>query len=220
VHRRDFTAGTAIVNTSSSAAATVELGGTFLDHAGRAITRITLGPTRGAILRRVGADAPVPTPRPPTTPAPTPGRDVLVSTLTPTAPARNDWGPYERDRANGEQDPGDGGGLRIGNVAYAKGLGVHATSDVRFRVPAGCRSFQAKVGIDDEVGAKGSVTFEVWSGTKKKLYVSPVRTGSQGPLAVTVPLTGVSELRLVVRDAGDGDAFDHADWADARFTCS
>jgi len=34
-----------------------------------------------------------------------------------------------------------------------------------------------------------------------------------------VPLTGVKELRLVVTGAGDGIAYDHADWADAKLEC-
>src|SRR5205085_12704987 len=38
--------------------------------------------------------------------------------------------------------------------------------------------------------------------------------------AVSVPLSGVTTLRLVVTDAGNGNAFDHADWADAKLTCT
>ena len=38
--------------------------------------------------------------------------------------------------------------------------------------------------------------------------------------SVSVSLTGATQLRLVVGDAGDGVFFDHADWADARVACT
>ncbi|WP_345712001.1 NPCBM/NEW2 domain-containing protein, partial [Kineococcus glutinatus] len=43
---------------------------------------------------------------------------------------RNGWGPVERDRSNGGQAAGDGKTLTIGTTTYAKGLGVHAASEV------------------------------------------------------------------------------------------
>jgi hypothetical protein len=51
VYRRDFTAGTVIVNANEKSPVTVNLGGTYLDHNGNPITSITLGTTRGAVLR-------------------------------------------------------------------------------------------------------------------------------------------------------------------------
>jgi hypothetical protein len=50
VYRRDFSAGTAIVN-AGERSATIRLGGRYLDAGGRVITEITLGGTRGAVLR-------------------------------------------------------------------------------------------------------------------------------------------------------------------------
>ncbi|HXK32831.1 MAG TPA: FG-GAP-like repeat-containing protein, partial [Dehalococcoidia bacterium] len=119
---------------------------------------------------------------------------------------------------NGEDLPDDGGPITIGGQTYVRGLGVHAPSDLRFPVPDGCASFTAEVGVDDEVGAQGSVTFEVWDGTATRLYQSPVKTGADGATAVNVDISGVSTLRLVVA-AGTSTAFDHADWADAKLAC-
>jgi hypothetical protein len=51
-------------------------------------------------------------------------------------------------------------------------------------------------------------------------FQSPLIDGVTPPLAVAVDLTGARELRLVVVDAGDGNANDEVDWADARVTCS
>jgi beta-galactosidase len=44
-------------------------------------------------------------------------------------------------------------------------------------------------------------------------------TGSTATRTVSVDLAGRNELRLVVTDAGDGGASDHADWADAKLVC-
>jgi alpha-galactosidase len=37
---------------------------------------------------------------------------------------------------------------------------------------------------------------------------------------VTADLSGRAVLRLVVTDGGNGVGEDHADWADAKLTCS
>jgi hypothetical protein len=50
--RREFTAGTAIVNPSSSSSATISLGGTYTDLAGNSYTSITLQPAAAIILRK------------------------------------------------------------------------------------------------------------------------------------------------------------------------
>lgn len=128
----------------------------------------------------------------------------------------NGWGPAEKDMSNGELAAGDGRPLTIGGVRYAKGLGVHAASDVRYALSS-CSTFTAQVGVDDEVAA-GSVIFQVWT-DGVKAYESGVLTGAMGAAPVSVDLAGKSELRLVVTNSGDGDAYDHADWADAKVVC-
>ena len=40
------------------------------------------------------------------------------------------------------------------------------------------------------------------------------------PGYVLLDLRGVRELKLVDTDAGDGNFFDHADWAGMHITCS
>jgi hypothetical protein len=43
-------------------------------------------------------------------------------------------------------------------------------------------------------------------------------TGSSATQQVSVVIpSDATTLRLVVNDSGDGNTFDHADWADARF---
>ena len=68
-------------------------------------------------------------------------------------------------------------------------------------------------------GSNGSVVFEVWDGTSRRLFQSSVKTGADGPTAVAVDLAGVTDLRLVVTTGPDNNWYDHADWADATITC-
>jgi hypothetical protein len=129
----------------------------------------------------------------------------------------NGWGPVEKDRSNGEQAAGDGLPLTINGTVYAKGLGTHAVSDIRYTM-SGCTVFSATVGVDDEVGNLGSVVFQVFTdGTK--VYESAVLTGANPGSAITVDVTGKTSLQLVVTNGGDNLNYDHADWADAKLTC-
>src|SRR3712207_3474126 len=141
-----------------------------------------------------------------------------VSDLPFVGTPTNGWGPVERDRSNGEQGAGDGSTLRIGAETFAKGLGTHALSEVRVAVPTGCSRFQARVGIDEEVGALGAARFQVLTGTTV-LADSGVVAGTQGAATIDIPVTAGAELRLVVGDGGNGVDYDHADWGDAKFAC-
>jgi len=82
-----------------------------------------------------------------------------------------------------------------------------------------CSLFLADVGLDEEVGDRGSVVFEVW-GDGERLAVSGIVRGPQVAVPIAADLEGVGRMTLVVRPGGDGNAFDHADWGDARLACS
>jgi hypothetical protein len=131
----------------------------------------------------------------------------------------NGWGPVERDRSNGEQGDSDGRTLTVGGLSYVKGLGVHAYSDIRVPLGGQCTTFSAVIGLDDEVGTNGSVIFFVY-GDGTPLYNSGVLTGSAPGVPISVSVSGVTELILAITDAGDGPAYDHADWANASVTCA
>ncbi len=132
--------------------------------------------------------------------------------------AGNGWGPVERDRSNGETGSSDGNPMRLKGVVYAKGLGVHANSDVRFGLGGACSTFQADIGLDDETGGGGSVQFQV-IGDGSVLFASGILTAVSAAVPVNVDVTGRNELRLVVSDGGNGNGLDHADWANARLRC-
>ena len=137
----------------------------------------------------------------------------------PYTQVANGWGPIEKDKSNGEDAAGDGGTLTLNGVTYAKGLGAHAASDIRFNLDGACTAFTAVVGIDDEVGNWGSAVFQVWVDSVKQ-YDSGVRTGSQAGTSVNVNVSGGNEMHLVMTDGGDGNGGDHGDWANAQVTCN
>lgn len=139
-----------------------------------------------------------------------------ISTLTPVGTPVNGFGPIEKDTSNGESAAGDGRTISIGGIPYAKGLGVHAPSDVRYSLGGTCTGeFVADVGVDDEVGDRGSVVFQVYL-DGVLAFDSGILLGTDPRDSVNVSLAGKNELRLVVTDAGDGKSFDHASWGGAR----
>ncbi len=113
----------------------------------------------------------------------------------------------------------DGKALKIGSKSYADGIGTHADSSFSLVLDGKAESLSAEVGVDAEVGAKGSVEFVVWC-DGREAFRSGVLKGGAAARPVKVPLAGVHSLDLQVTDGGDGIEFDHGDWADARITYS
>ena len=107
--------------------------------------------------------------------------------------------------------------ISIGGVAFVNGVGTHAPASLSLELKGASKHFSAQVGVDDEVGDKGSVEFRVL-GDGKVLWTSGIMRGQNPPKAVDVDLTGVKTLTLVVDDAKDGEANDHADWANTVIT--
>jgi len=167
----------------------------------------------------------IPTTTPTTVPASTVPTTVPTGTTVPSAggflsdrawaSAVNAFGPVERDLSNGGSAAGDGGPLRLNGVVAAKGLGVHAVSTVTYSLAGGSTSFAADVGVDDECDSNGSVVFQVLVDGVKR-FDSGTMTGTSATKAVAVNVAGASQLVLKVTNAGDGNACDHADWANAR----
>ena len=177
------------------------------DHADWANARITC----------TAAEAPPPPPpsSPPLPPSASGTATYLSDLKAITATAG--WGTIRRDASV------YGRPLTIGGVRYAKGIGTHAVSDIRYDLGRLCSRFQAVVGVDDEV-TRGSIRFRVF-GDGTLLYDSDPAaggnvTGAHPGLAVSVDVSGRQQLRLYVTDGGDGIGSDHADWADARVTCT
>ena len=166
-------------------------------------------PAHGTVVYRVARAGTFTTP---------PSGTTQVSALTASL-AASAWGPVETDRSNGERSSGDGRALTIGGTTYPRGIGVHARSEVRYYLGGRCTTFQATVGLDDEVGDNGSVTMEVWA-PGRQLATSGVVRGTDTAKRVTADVTGQQYVHLAVLPTIDGARYDHADWADATITCS
>jgi alpha-glucosidase len=136
----------------------------------------------------------------------------------------NGYGPIERDQSNGQAAADDGRPIEIDGVVYEKGVGMHATGSLTTWLGGTCSTFDAIVGIDDEVletpgeSGIGSVQFRVF-GDGVLLAETAVLTNDDAALPLSVDVTGVEQLQIVAHEATNGKNFDHADWADAKLTC-
>lgn len=120
----------------------------------------------------------------------------------------------------------DGHPLTVAGQVFERGLGTHAESQCRIRLDGQALSFKALVGVDDEIkkserGAeRASVEFIVTGRDKKNnkkiLWKSGIMKAGDPPREINISLKGLKYLDLVVSDAGDGIAYDHADWCEAR----
>lgn len=100
---------------------------------------------------------------------------------------------------------------------YDKGLGTHAKSVIVYDIAKRFSTFSTDMGIDTEAGNQASVVFELY-GDNTLLYQSPVMKRYDTPIHTTVSVQGVSQLQLVVTDAGNGNTDDHADWLNPILT--
>ncbi|OXM84564.1 NPCBM/NEW2 domain-containing protein [Paenibacillus rigui] len=138
---------------------------------------------------------------------------VYLSDL-PYASATNGWGPVEKDMSVAEQAANDGKILTLNGVQYNKGLGTNARSEITYNLEGKYETFISDVGIDDEVN-QGSIIFQVF-GDGTKLWESGLMTATTPTATANFSIKGVQSLKLVVADGGDGNAYDHGDWAGAR----
>jgi hypothetical protein len=124
----------------------------------------------------------------------------------------------EIDASNGRKPAGDGTPISFGGVTHAKGLGVHAHSEIVHHLGGNATRFTSVVGLDDfsaRQSPAGGTRAEVWGGGVRP-YDSGLLTAAGGPRPVDVDVTGVRLLRLVVRDANSGTSQDHTSWAAAH----
>ena len=112
-----------------------------------------------------------------------------------------------------------GNPLTLNGATYTNGIGVNSYSGLEYRLGAVASRFQADIGVDDEVGANGSVVFQVFA-DGLKIYDSGLMTGGAPHQTINLDVTGVNRLTIGVNDADDGTANDHADWAGARVIVS
>lgn len=111
----------------------------------------------------------------------------------------------------------DGRTITIAGKTFERGFGTHAESSLVIQLQGKAISFTAQVGIDDEIKNQNPAVEFVVYGDKQKLWSSGImRLGDQARQCY-VQLPGIQQLELVVTDGGNGNYYDHADWADAKF---
>jgi chitodextrinase len=143
-----------------------------------------------------------------------------LSNLTPFY-ASNGYGPIEMDKSNGESGAGDGTTIKLKGVSYAKGIGVHANSEIKFSLSNNYGRFITDIGVDDEVSDATEGTTVIFKVYKDNVlsYSSAVLNKNSATVKLNIDVTNVNELKLEVNDAGDNFFADHADWAGARLHC-
>ena len=111
-----------------------------------------------------------------------------------------------------------GNPLKIARARFDRGVGTHAESWFVLDTKGRALAFEAHVGVDDEelIRGKGSVIFRVYADGKVVADSGTLRA-RQPAKALRANLTGAQLVILHVSDAGDGNAFDHADWCNAFF---
>ncbi|MDO8522827.1 MAG: glycosyl hydrolase [bacterium] len=137
-----------------------------------------------------------------------------ASSLPFAATPQNGWGHVEINMSNGETASGDGKPITLNGVVYQKGLGAHAYSEITYNLNGQYSSFLSDIGVDDEVGASGTITFQVIA-DGLTLYNSGVMNGSSATKQVNVNVSGKNQLKLIITDGGNGIGSDHGDWANA-----
>jgi alpha-galactosidase len=119
------------------------------------------------------------------------------------------WGKPQINRSMREKP------LSIGGRQFERGIGTHANSTLWIDLGGGSERFQAMVGVDDTAGGPGTVVFKAMA-DGRKLWDSGLMKPGEAAKEVDLDVTGVRMLLLLVTSGGDGIAYDHADWADAR----
>lgn len=123
------------------------------------------------------------------------------------------WGELGVDC--GAHAPGQPGSpLRVGGKSFKKGLGHHANGELVVDLGGQFSEFVSEVGVLTPQEA-GSVVFLVFA-DDKKVFDSGVMRQGDAPKPISVPVAGVLELRLVLKDARDGITCDAGVWGNAR----
>ncbi|MGL5330121.1 MAG: NPCBM/NEW2 domain-containing protein [Peptostreptococcaceae bacterium] len=100
---------------------------------------------------------------------------------------------------------------------YERGIGSHANATIIYDLSdKNYEYFTSFVGVDRVMyNSVGSVSFEVHVDGVKK-FDSGLMTAKETQKFVEVDINDAKELKLIVKDGGNGIGSDHATWADAK----
>lgn len=127
---------------------------------------------------------------------------------------RQGWGQAQRNRSV------TGTPLQIAGQVFNRGVGTHSKSTFWIECPPDATRLRAWVGVDDNAKDKrASVQFLVYADGRKLWDSGVMRLGDKAK-QLDLDITGVRLVLLMVKDAGDGNGWDHADWAEASLLSS
>jgi hypothetical protein len=138
----------------------------------------------------------------------------------PTSGDKDDWvDHYRRDKSFS-----DDAQLRIGKEKYAKGLGLHAYTDLVYDIGGEYKEFKAFLGFDPSIKRLSNSPVKILiEGDGRELYSASVQPPDpkdlktpQAPQPVTLNVQNVKRLRLVVSSSGLFDLGDYLNVADAK----
>ncbi len=110
---------------------------------------------------------------------------------------------------------GGGSLLAAGGRCYARGLGVHSRSRLEYEVPAGARSFLARVAFDDsalQLRVRGHVEVQVRVGDGAPVFLAELTPSDAPRLVGPIAVEGGQTLSLEVAFGKGLDAGDRIDW--------
>ena len=105
--------------------------------------------------------------------------------------------------------------LRVGGLAYDRGLGTHSRTLLVYKLEPGSKRFQARVALDDRAGPLGNVVFKVQVDRTIRYESGPMGSGEPSR-SIDIDLAGAKALILMTEFGERGDVQDHADWIEAR----
>ncbi len=109
--------------------------------------------------------------------------------------------------------------LQLGKVTYGRGLCIHSTTELGYRLSKEMRRFQAMMGIDNYTAQKGLGDVKVTMKADGKVLLETIVKAGDEPQKVDLDVSDVVVFEIIVdrareEDLGEGD---HLNLADAKF---
>lgn len=129
------------------------------------------------------------------------------------------WGILNARQSKGEVQTfknAAGAPLTIRKTPYHDGLGAHSTSFIEYPLNRQFSSFAVTVGVDGSTDGRGTVIFEVHVDGQEAANTG-LMNGFTEPRELRIEnLEDAERMILVVRDGGDGEKDDLANWVDGK----
>ena len=124
------------------------------------------------------------------------------------------WGREARRDRSIEGKP-----LYVGGMAFDRGLGAHADSEIVYPVVLRARRFVSVIGIDDEADrqeVRPAVEFLVYADSERIYRSGRLAPGALRAIDVALP-RGCTTLRLIVKSVSGSTEWAHVDWVRCGF---